>query len=113
MKILNLILFLLIVSLGTINSSTTEVTSESQGNYPNLISDKESNSMNNNGVNMPFPPEDANSDGIVDADDLAISIVEKDNYCSENCLADVDGNGYTDLTDVVIIYNYILTYLNQ
>ncbi len=102
----------MLVSLGTVNLSTPNNRPESQNNFQSLKYNAVNNNLNNNS-NMPVPPEDANSDGIVDSDDLAIAIVESNNFCSENCLADVDGNGFTDLTDVVLIFEYIETHLNQ
>ena len=93
--------------------STPNNKPERQNKFPNLKSNDVSNNLINNNLNKGIPPEDANSDGIVDSDDLAIVVVESSNFCSENCLADVDGSGFIDLYDVILIFNYIQNHLNQ
>lgn len=109
MKTSNLALFVLIVSLGSMNLSASN---NNPGGQPN-ISNAESITLTNKIVKMPVPPEDVNSDGVVDSDDLAICLIELYDYCSENCQADVNGDTYTDLTDLLTIYNYICSHLNS
>ncbi len=103
MKILNLVFFVIFISLGTINLTVPEISKKHVKPEINRFNISEAGSV----------VEDVNNDGVVDSDDIAISIVESASFCESNCLADVNGDGFTNVTDTSIIYNYICEHLNQ
>ena len=88
----------MLVSLGASNLSVSKSELETKGN--SSIESK---------MDIMLVPEDITADGVVDIDDLAICVLQASQFCSGTCTGDLNGDSLVDLTDIIQLYNYIIS----
>jgi hypothetical protein len=109
MKKINFILTILLVTIGSVNSSLSGIKLETKGSFSNVNSSVTNQTSYKSNISMPPLYGDFNGDCVVDLEDLIIVVNDANNFVIGGP-TDLNMDGIVDLTDVLILDNLLCSY---